>query len=233
MYLERLEHALPKVRRRIARALERAGRSNDSPVTLVAVTKGHPVEAMHAAREVGLQVIGESKVQEARSKWTTAGDLGLEWHLVGHLQRNKVRDALELFSLVHSVDSLRLARAIASAAEKRGRAADVLVQVNASGEDEKFGVPAPEVLAFVRQVCGLEHVRVVGLMTMAPLTNDEAVLRRTFRVTRELYERCRDGVENFEALHISMGMTNDYEIAVEEGSSMVRLGTMLFGERVR
>lgn len=232
MYLERLEHALPEVRRRIARALERAGRSDDSPVTLVAVTKGHPVEALHAAREVGLQVIGESRVQEARSKWM-AGDLGLEWHLVGHLQRNKVRDALELFSLVHSVDSLRLAQAVASAAKRRGRVADVLVQVNASGEAEKFGVPASEVLAFVRQVCRLDHVRVVGLMTIAPLTSDEDVLRRTFRVTRELYERCRDSVENFEARHISMGMTNDFEIAVEEGSSMVRLGTMLFGERVR
>lgn len=211
--------------------MERAGRSDADGVTIVAVTKGHPIAAMHAAREVGLPVIGESRVQEARAKWGAEGDLGLEWHLVGHLQRNKVRDALELFSLIHSVDSLRLARAVAGEAQKRGRVADVLVQVNASGEGAKYGIPVAEGLAFMRQACTLEHLRVVGVMTMAPLTDEEAVLRGTFRNTRELFERCRDCVENFEARHISMGMTNDYEIAVEEGSTMVRLGTVLFGER--
>lgn len=232
MYLERLQRVLPEVRQRITRARERGSRSDDGSVTLVAITKGHPVEALQAARKVGLQVIGESRVQEARAKWMSAGALGLEWHLVGHLQRNKVRDALELFSLIHSVDSLRLARAIASTAEKRGNAVDVLVQVNASGKAEKYGIAASEALPFVREVCGLEYIRVVGLMTMAPFTNDEGILRRTFRVTRQLYERCRDCVGSFEARHLSMGMTNDYEIAVEEGSSMVRLGTVLFGERV-
>lgn len=231
MYLERLRLVLPEVRGRIARAQERAGRSDTDSVTLVAVTKGHPVEALYAAREAGLDVIGESRVQEALAKSAAAGDLGLEWHLVGHLQRNKVRDALGLFSLIHSVDSLRLARAIASAAEQRDRGVDVLVQVNASGEAAKFGVPAAEALSFVREVSALEHLRVLGLMTMAPFTEDELVVRRTFRATRELYESCRDSVEKFEGRHISMGMTNDYEIAVEEGSSMVRLGTVLFGER--
>jgi pyridoxal phosphate enzyme (YggS family) len=231
MYLERLQHALPQVRQRISRALARAGRSADDSLTLVAVTKGHTVEAMHAAREVGLGVIGESRVQEARAKRNAAGDLSLEWHLVGHLQRNKVGDALELFSLIHSVDSPRLARAIAREAEKQDQIVDILVQVNASGEAAKYGIPADEALPFVRQVCELERLRVLGLMTMAPLTEDESVLRRTFRVTRELQERCRDSVKNFQARHISMGMTNDYEIAVEEGSNMVRLGTVLFGER--
>jgi pyridoxal phosphate enzyme (YggS family) len=136
-----------------------------------------------------------------------------------------------LFSLIHSVDSLRLARAIAGEAQKQGRVADILVQVNASGEAAKHGIPVAEGLAFVREVCGLEYLRVVGLMTMAPFTDDEAVLRETFRSTRAFFERCRDNVENFEDRHISMGMTNDFEIAVEEGSSMVRLGTVLFGER--
>ncbi|MGD8867893.1 MAG: YggS family pyridoxal phosphate-dependent enzyme [Gemmatimonadales bacterium] len=231
MYLERLRRVLPEVRGRIARARERVGRLDDDSVTLVAVTKGHPVEALYAAREAGLNAIGESRVQEGLAKSAVAGDLDLEWHLVGHLQRNKVRDALGLFSLIHSVDSLRLARALASAAEKQDRAVAVLVQVNASGEAAKFGVPAAEVLHFVREVSALEHLRVLGLMTMAPFTEDEFVLRKTFRVTRELYERCCDSVEKFQGRHISMGMTNDYEIAVEEGSSMVRLGTALFGER--
>jgi pyridoxal phosphate enzyme (YggS family) len=231
MYLERLEHALPQVRERIARACERADRSDDGAVALVAVTKGHPLEALHAARASGVDVIGESRVQEARDKWTSAGDLGLDWHLVGHLQRNKVHQALEIFSLVHSVDSLRLAQALDKEAAKRGQTASILVQVNASGEAAKHGFAVGEAMDSVREVCGLKHVRVLGVMTMAPFTDEERVLRSTFRRTRDLFERCRDGVEGFEARHLSMGMTNDYEIAVEEGSTMVRLGTVLFGER--
>lgn len=231
MYLERLERALPQVRERIARACERACRSDDEAVALVAVTKGHPLEAMQAARAAGVHVIGESRVQEARDKWTSAGDLGLDWHLVGHLQRNKVHQALEIFSLVHSVDSLRLARALDKEAARRGQTASILIQVNASGETAKHGLAVGEALDFVRDVCGLEHVRVLGLMTMAPFTDEERVLRTTFRRTRDLFESCRDSVEGFEARHLSMGMTNDYEIAVEEGSTMVRLGTVLFGER--
>jgi pyridoxal phosphate enzyme (YggS family) len=231
MYFERLERALPQVRERIQRACERAGRSDADAVTLVAVTKGHALEALQAARQVGLQVIGESRVQEARAKWEASGDLGLEWHLVGHLQRNKVRQALRMFTLIHSVDSLRLAREIDKEAAKSGRPAEVLVQVNASGEDSKHGFSPQDGLEAVRATTELEHVRVIGLMTMAPFTDDEAVLRGAFRHTGALFERCRDSVEKFEGRHLSMGMTNDYEIAIEESSTMVRLGTVLFGER--
>ena len=231
MYFERLQRALPEVRARIAGALRRAGRSDSDLATLVAVTKGHPVEALRAARATGVDVIGESRVQEAGEKWEAAGDLGLSWHLVGHLQRNKVRDALSLFELIHSVDSRRLARAIEKEAAERGSRAGVLVQVNASGEESKYGFAVESALAEVREICALDHLRVLGLMTMAPLTDDESVLRGTFRRTRELFERCAAGIERFEAEHLSMGMTNDFEIAVEEGSTMIRLGTALFGER--
>lgn len=231
MYLERLERALPQVRERIARACERAGRSDDQAVALVAVTKGHSLEALRAARTAGVHVIGESRVQEARDKWTSAGDLGLDWHLVGHLQRNKVHHALEIFSLVHSVDSLRLAQALDKEAARRGQAASILVQVNASGEAAKYGFALGEAMDSVREICELRHVRVLGVMTMAPFTDEERVLRSTFQRTRDFFERCRNDVECFEARHLSMGMTNDYEIAVEEGSTMVRLGTVLFGER--
>ena len=231
MYFERLQHALPDVRARIARGLERAGRSDADPVTIVAITKGHPPHALHAAREVGLSVIGESRVQEAAQKREDVGDLGLAWHLVGHLQRNKVQDALRLFEMIHSVDSLRLARAIAEEARERGGEARILVQVNASGEESKYGFPADDALPAIREICEMDAVRVLGLMTMAPLTDDRGVLRATFRRTQELFELCAARVERFEAKHLSMGMTNDYEIAVEEGSTMVRLGTALFGER--
>jgi hypothetical protein len=231
MYLERLQRALPQVQERIERACERAGRSDAESVTLVAVTKGHPLEALRAAREAGLQVIGENRVQEARAKWEAAGDLGLTWHLVGHLQRNKVSQALRMFGLIQSVDSLRLAEAIDREAAKLARPASVLVEVNASGEESKHGFPVHDGLAVIREMCGLKHVRIIGLMTMAPFVADEGVLRETFRCTRELLECCRDSIEGFEARYLSMGMTNDYEIAIEEGSTMVRLGTLLFGER--
>jgi len=231
MYFERLQRALPEVRARIARAWQRAGRSDSETVTLVAVTKGHPIEALRAAREVGVDVIGENRVQEASAKREVAGDLGLSWHLVGHLQRNKVRDTLPLFELIHSVDSQRLARAIEKEATKQDVRVDVLVQVNASGEESKYGFPAESALAEVREICELDRVRVLGLMTMAPLTDDVGVLRSTFRRTRELFESCVSGLQRFEGKHLSMGMTNDFEIAVEEGSTMVRLGTALFGER--
>ncbi len=231
MYLEQLQRALPQVRQRIEAACERVGRSDAESITLVAVTKGHPIEALYAAREAGLKVIGENRVQEARGKWEAAGDQDLTWHLVGHLQRNKVRQALQMFRLIQSVDSLRLAETIDKEAAKAGERAAVLVEVNASGEDAKHGFPVEDGGTALRAVCQLEHVRVVGLMTMAPFTSDEGVLRRTFRRTRELFERGGNEVAGFEALHLSMGMTNDYEIAVEEGATMVRLGTVLFGER--
>jgi len=233
MYLERLHRALPQVHQRIEAACERVGRSDAESITLVGITKGHPIEALVAARDAGLKVIGENRVQEARGKWEAAGDQDLTWHLVGHLQRNKVRQALQMFRLIQSVDSLRLAQAIDKEAAKLGDDAAVLVEVNASGEEAKHGFPVEDGESALRDVCRLDHVRVVGLMTMAPFTSDEEVLRRTFKRTRQLFEQCRDGLEGFEALHLSMGMTNDYEVAVEEGATMVRLGTVLFGERER
>ena len=231
MYLERLQASLPEVRSRIGDACGRSGRPTTDPVRIVAVTKGHPVEAIQAVRELGLEVIGESRVQEAEAKREEVGGLGLEWHMIGHLQRNKVSRALNLFSLIHSVDSPRLAQEIGKEAEKGGERADVLVQVNTSGEESKYGFPLSEGRTAIEKITRIEGIRVVGLMTMAPLTTDEAVLRDVFQKTRALYERCSDEVQSFVPGYLSMGMTNDYEIAVEEGSNMVRLGTALFGER--
>ncbi len=228
MYEETLKQSLPRVRERIAAAQERAGRAGD--VTLVAVTKGHPVDAVKAAIAVGLGTCGENRVQELQSKVESVGRNAVAWHLIGHLQRNKVRQALPLFDLIHSVDSLRLARELSKEAGRAGTDVRGLVQVNTSGEDSKGGFE-DDVVATVRSIVALPGLRVEGLMTMAPLTEDEPTLRATFRRARGLFERCGREVEGFEARHLSMGMSNDFEIAVEEGSTMVRLGTVLFGER--
>ncbi len=231
MYMERLQAALPKIQSKIEHACEQAGRSDPGAIEMVTITKAHPIEALRAVREVGLETIGENRVQEAARKWDSVGDLGLSWHLIGHLQRNKVKKALAIFSLIQSVDSLRLAREISAEALKRDAVAPVLVQVNASGETTKYGFAVEEGLAAVKEIVEIDGLRVIGLMTMAPLTPDEAIIRRVFERTRELYDRCADQLAGFEPRFLSMGMSNDYEIAIEEGSNMVRLGTALFGER--
>jgi pyridoxal phosphate enzyme (YggS family) len=159
------------------------------------------------------------------------------WHLIGHLQRNKVRKAVPLFDVIHSIDSLRLARELSSEAERAGVTINGLVQVNASGEEAKSGIDiAGEVglgLEALQAICQLPALRITGVMTMAPFVAEEPVLRSTFARTRELFEQAARQVANFDARELSMGMSNDFEIAVEEGSTMVRLGTILFGERVQ
>jgi hypothetical protein len=231
MYQEKLRESVPHVRDRIARAAERAGR-NGADVTVVAVTKGHPPEAAQSAIAAGLRCLGENRVQELESKRAAVGN-GAEWHLIGHLQRNKARSAIPLFSLLHSLDSIRLAEALASEAERTGVRVPVLVQVNASGEDTKSGVAVEEATDMVAKIVEMPTLVVRGLMTMAPFTDEASILRSTFRRTREAFDRCAAAVPGFEARHLSMGMSNDFEIAIEEGSNMVRLGTILFGERVK
>ena len=162
---------------------------------------------------------------------TAAGRL--HWHLIGHLQRNKVRKALTSFELIHSVDSARLARELSAEAEREGRAVRGLVQVNVSGEETKGGFEGERVVEEIAAVCALPGMRIEGLMTMAPFTEEERVLRRTFGAARTLLERCAAEVPGFAGRELSMGMSNDYELAIEEGSTMVRLGTVLFGERTR
>jgi PLP dependent protein len=230
MYEARLRESVPRVEERIARALERSGRPG--PVSIVAVTKGHPADAASAAAAVGLRICGENRVRELEEK-RAAVEAALEWHLIGHLQRNKVRPALPLFELIHSVDSPRLAETLSAEAVRAGVEVSALVQVNASGEATKGGFDVRDGEDAVAQVAALPGIRVLGLMTMAPLTEDQAVVRSTFRTTRALFDRCAQAVSGFEAKHLSMGMSNDFEVAVEEGATMVRLGTVLFGERER
>lgn len=233
MTIRQVMASLDGVRQRIERARQRAGTSRD--VTLVAVTKGHPLDVVRTALASGLRTLGENRVQELAAKVDAIGhaddDGPIEWHMIGHMQRNKVRQALPLFDLVHSVDSPRLARELSKEAQRADTVVRGLVQVNTSGEASKGGFEGEQALDRIAQVCELPGLRVHGLMTMAPLTGDEAVLRRTFGGARELWSRCDEQIAGFEARHLSMGMSNDFEIAVEEGSTMVRLGTILFGER--
>ena len=218
-----------EVRERIERAKERAGRTGD--VTLVAVTKTHPAEVVRAAIAAGIADVGENRVQELEQKVGEVGRGAVRWHLIGHLQRNKVGKALPLFDLIHSLDSLRLAQALSDAAVKAGATVRALVEVNSVGEESKEGLPAAEVVDAVGRMAELPGLELLGMMTMAPFTDDQAVIRRAFHTTRELCEQAARQVAGFAGGELSMGISNDFEIAVEEGATLVRLGTVLFGTR--
>ncbi|OGU03459.1 MAG: YggS family pyridoxal phosphate enzyme [Gemmatimonadetes bacterium RBG_16_66_8] len=221
---------LGAVRDRISRAAERSGRT-PADITIVAVTKTHPIERVKEAVAAGLLDIGENRVLEAVAKqdqWPDAPE-GVRWHMIGHLQRNKAKHAVGRFALIHSLDSVRLAEALEQAAAARNTVQPVLVEVSVAGEAQKSGAPIAEAEAIVRHAGGLPHLTVEGLMTMAPLTDDATVLRHTFRGLRELREHLTTAHCPLPTL--SMGMSNDFEIAIEEGATMVRLGTVLFGER--
>jgi pyridoxal phosphate enzyme (YggS family) len=217
------------VRERIERARDRAGRSGE--VTLVAVTKTHPAEVVSAAIRAGVADVGENRVQELEQKVPEVGRGAVRWHLIGHLQRNKVAKALPLFDLLHSLDSLRLAQALSHAAVKAGATVRALVEVNSAGEESKGGLPAAGAVEVVGEMAELPGLELLGMMTMAPFTDDEAVIRRAFRTTRELCEATARQVAGFRGHELSMGMSNDFEIAVEEGATLVRVGSSIFGER--
>ena len=227
MSFDHLAARVTEVRARVAAAAARGGRGQR--VTIVAVTKTHGPEAVTAAWHAGLRDVGENKVQEAVSKM---GDVAVpvSWHLVGHLQRNKVK-SLDRFALLHSLDSARLANAVCEHGLARGRAVDALMQVNVAGEGTKGGYAPVDLPAEAERLAGLSGVRVCGVMVMAPLDAEEPVLRRVFEAARE----AREMLENagHPAFELSMGMSNDFEIAVEEGATMIRLGTVLFGARPR
>jgi pyridoxal phosphate enzyme (YggS family) len=231
MYEARLRENLPRVQDSLANALRRAGRP-EGEVTLVAVTKAHPVEALEAALALGIRDLGENRLEEMEGKVRDLGRNAATWHMIGHVQSRKARQVVEVADLVHSVDSLKLGRRISSFSVERGGVTDVLIQVNASGEEAKSGFAPPEAREAIQQLSELPGIRVRGLMTMAPFVEDEKVLRETFRALRRVQEDALK-IPTYTGTELSMGMTNDFELAVEEGSTMVRIGTALFGERPR
>lgn len=225
MSFTNLAERVAEVRERVAAAVARGGHQQD--VTLVAVTKTHGPEAVHAAWDAGVRDVGENRLQEATAKMERV-DVPVRWHVIGHLQRNKVK-ALDNVVLVHSLDSARLADALCAYGLARGRAVDVLVQVNASGEASKGGYAPDEIVPEAERLTGLVGVRVRGVMTMAPYDVGEDVLRATFAGARSARDALR--AAGHPADELSMGMSNDYQVAVEEGATLVRLGTVLFGAR--
>jgi pyridoxal phosphate enzyme (YggS family) len=211
-----------EVSERIAHAAARAGRSPDE-ITIIAVTKYVDDSAIQQAVEAGIEHFGENRVQEAQRKILRLPGSGLcpTWHMIGHLQRNKVQTALKIFDIIHSIDSVQLAQAISAQAE---RILPVLLQVNIAGEKTKGGFKRDELSEAVAEISKMPNLSFKGLMTIAPLVDDPEEVRPVFKELREL----RD---SFGMEHLSMGMSNDFEIAVEEGATMVRLGRIIFGER--
>jgi pyridoxal phosphate enzyme (YggS family) len=214
-----------EARERIAEAVRRGG--HGQAVRLVAVTKTYGPEAVEAAFACGVPDVGENRVQEALDKQALV-TVPVRWHLIGHLQRNKAK-ALEHFALMHSLDSARLADAVDEVGRKIGRPVEVLLQVNVVGEESKGGHALSAVAAEAARLKELPGVRVLGAMTMAPLDADEATLRKVFAGARQARDVLR--AAGHPATELSMGMSGDFEVAVEEGATMVRLGTVLFGER--
>ncbi len=230
MYSVKLRENLPRVEERIAGALARVGRAD--AVGSVAVTKTHPAEAVRAALAAGLHSSGENRVQELDRKVGEVGREAADWHLIGHLQRNKVKRALALFDLIESIDSHRLALELSTEAERQAREVEGLVEINVSGEPTKSGFSPDEALDAVAAVVRLPRLHIRGLMTIGPLTDDRDAIRRSFVRMRELFQTCAREVPGFDGRWLSMGMSGDFEVAVEEGSNLVRLGTVLFGERL-
>jgi hypothetical protein len=225
----RLRQNLDRVRERMGAACARAGRAPEG-VLLVAVTKTVGPRVADALIELGVSDIGENRVQDALAKAAQVRLAGaVRWHMIGHLQRNKVKPALGLFEMVHSVDSVRLAEEIDRVAASRGRAVSALLEVNVSGEASKYGLRPDEVAEAARQIGGLGHVALEGLMTMAPLGAPEREVRGVFAGLRELSQKLAAlGLPGVHMKHLSMGMTQDFEIAIEEGATMVRVGSALF-----
>ena len=222
---------LDLIEKRICAACERAGRDRSS-VTLICVTKTKPLEMLQEAYDKGQRDFGENKVQEiCRKKPELEQDI--RWHMIGHLQRNKVRQLIGQTVMIHSVDSLRLAETISAEAEKAGLIMPILIEVNAAQEESKFGVSIGETEELVRKISPLKGVRIEGLMTIAPYTDDPETNRGYFERLRELAvdigQKC---IDNVSMGVLSMGMTGDFEVAIEEGATHIRVGTGIFGERV-
>lgn len=232
--MEKLTHNLATVRARIAAAAARSGR-DPADVTVVAVSKGVDVATMEAAVAAGITDVGENRIQEAERKITQSETLqgdGVRRHMIGTLQTNKVRHALRLFDMIHSLDRPNLGAAISRRASASGMTMPVLVQVNVSGEATRHGVSPEELLPFIRDMASLPGLAIKGLMTMAPYTDDAETVRPVFRQLRQLAtEVAAADIEGVRMHCLSMGMTNDFEVAVEEGATIVRIGTALFGAR--
>ena len=226
MIVENIEH----VRENIEKACKKAGRSVDE-VTLIAVSKTKPYTDIEEALKSGTLDYGENKVQEMCEKYEILPK-NIRWHMIGHLQRNKVKYLVGKTELIHSVDSIRLAEQIEKEYAKKGETANILIEVNMAQEESKFGITSQETEELIRKISTFEDIRIKGLMTIAPYTDNPETNRVYFRQMKKLSVDIRDkNIDNVSMDVLSMGMTGDYQVAIEEGSTMVRVGTGIFGER--
>ncbi len=228
-YRTHLRNTLPTVRARMSEALARSGRGEDDAV-LIGVTKGHPAAVLRAAGAEGLVHLAENRPELLAERREVLDPAAVCWHLVGHVQRRKAREVVAGADLFHALDSIRLAERLSRLCVEAGTTLSVLMQINTSGEETKGGFTPTESLEALDRICELPSLDVRGLMTMAPFVGDERTVRTVFQRLRELQERA-GALPGYTGTELSMGMSNDYEWALEEGSTMVRIGTALFGER--
>lgn len=225
-----LSENLNQVEQKIAESCKNSNRNREE-VTLIAVSKTKPVEMLQEAYDLGVRVFGENKVQELSDKYE-ALPKDIHWHMIGHLQRNKVKYIIDKVDLIHSVDSVRLAETIEKEAAKKDIIVNILIEVNVAKEESKFGLMPEELDEFIDRIADFPHIRVKGLMTIAPFVENSESNRAVFRSLRKLsVDISNKNIDNVNVSVLSMGMTNDYQVAIEEGATMVRVGTGIFGER--
>ena len=224
---------LKNLRKRIEQACQKCRRNNDD-VQLIAVSKTFSAELIQEAIDAGQIEFGENYVQELQEKQKTLADRKIHWHFIGHLQSNKVKYITDYVSLIHSVDDLNLGKEISRRAERTSRIQDVLVEIHTTDEATKFGVQPEHSIALIKELSQLSHIHVCGLMTMGPFSDNPDDSRSSFRCVAELKKHIEDeGIVNVQMRHLSMGMTHDFEVAIEEGATLVRIGTAIFGRRTK
>lgn len=224
-----IEKNLLEVNKKIGEAAKTSGRNADE-IKLIAVTKTYGADLINEAIGFGVTDIGENRVQEIMEKYESVKPV--RWHLIGHLQKNKVKYIIDKVELIHSVDSVELAAEIDKKAKKIDKVQKILLEVNVSGEESKFGIEPKECIDICREISGLKNVKIMGLMTVAPFTDDEALLKDVFSGLKGLAEKIRqENIENVSMDELSMGMTNDFPLAIEKGATMIRVGTGIFGKR--
>lgn len=215
---------------KVEKAAQKSGRRVED-ITVIAVSKTVEVERIRVALEEGFVDLGENKVQELMEKYDALGE-NCQWHLIGHLQTNKVKYIIDKVRMIHSVDSIELAEEIQKRALKVNRTIDILIQVNVSGEESKFGISPGEVEAFIRKLSTFDHIKVKGLMTIAPYAENQEDIRGVFKQLKKIFiDINAENIDNINMEFLSMGMSNDFEVAIEEGANIVRIGTLIFGKR--
>lgn len=225
-----IKENLEEINKKITAAAEKSGRKRED-VLLLGVTKTIDVERIKEMIDCGVKSLGENKVQEVMDKYDAIGE-GVDWHLIGHLQTNKVKYIIDKVKLIHSVDSLKLAEEIDKRAKQHNLKAEILIELNIAGEESKHGIKPEETLELCEKIAKLENVRIRGLMTVAPFVENPQENRKYFAQMRKLFIDIKNkNIDNIDMSYLSMGMTNDYEVAIEEGANIVRIGTGIFGKR--